>query len=140
VRYLARATFTLEGFMKFVVLIYSDRDLLNAVPVPEFNATMRECLSHADELRASGKLLDSQQLEAPATAKSMRVRAGKTTIVDGPFAEAKEMLGGFNLIEADDMDEALRIAAVFPWASTGCVEVRPVRDIAMVREQVAQRD
>lgn len=122
--------------MKFMVLIYNDPKLLAAVPVPDFNATMRECLSHADELRAKGKLLDSQQLEAPATAKSMRIRAGKTTIVDGPFTETKEILGGFNLIEADDMDEALKIAAVFPWASTGCVEVRPVRDIAMVRERV----
>ena len=56
--------------------------------------------------------------------------------MDGPFTEAKEMLGGFNLIEARDMDEAVRIAAEFPWAQTGCVEVRPVRDLASVRRRV----
>ena len=55
---------------------------------------------------------------------------------DGPFTEAKEVLGGFNLIEADDMNDALRIAAEFPWARTGCVEVRPVRDIGAVRRRV----
>jgi hypothetical protein len=57
-------------------------------------------------------------------------------MVDGPFAETKEVLGGFNLIEAEDMDEAVRIASEFPWASTGCVEVRPVREIAAVRARV----
>lgn len=126
--------------MKFIVLIYNDHTLLDAVPVPEFNATMRECLSHADELKANGKLLDSQQLELPSTAKTVRIRDGRKTIVDGPYAEAKEMLGGFNLIEAENMDEALKIADMFPWASTGCVEVRPVRDIGMVRERVALGD
>ena len=126
--------------MKFLVLIYNDHTLLDAVPVPEFNATMRECLSHADDLRAQGKLLDSQQLELPATAKTVRIRDGKKTIVDGPYAETKEMLGGFNLIEADNMEEALRIADLFPWSSTGCVEVRPVRDIGAVRERVALRE
>jgi hypothetical protein len=55
---------------------------------------------------------------------------------DGPYSESKEVLGGFNLIEADDMDEAVRIAAEFPWASTGCVEVRPVRDLDEVRRRV----
>ena len=58
------------------------------------------------------------------------------TDADGPFAEAKEVLGGFNLIEAENMEHALRIAAEFPWARTGCVEVRPVRDIATVRRRV----
>jgi hypothetical protein len=56
---------------------------------------------------------------------------------DGPFAETKEQLGGFNLIEAESLDEAVRIAAKFPWARTGCIEVRAVRDLATVREQVA---
>jgi hypothetical protein len=66
----------------------------------------------------------------------VRIRNGRTTTVDGPFAEAKEMLGGFNLIEARDIDEAVRIAAEFPWARTGCVEVRPVQDIKAVRRRV----
>jgi hypothetical protein len=80
--------------MKFIVLIYNDPELLGSVPQAEFNATMRECLSHADELRRDGKLLDAQMLESPATARTVRIRAG-------------------------------------------CVEVRPVRDIAGVRERVS---
>jgi hypothetical protein len=122
--------------MKFAVLIYNDPALLDAVPKAEFNETMRECLSNADELRTNGTLLDSQMLDDPATARSVRVRKGRTTIVDGPFAESKEILGGYNIIEARDMDEAVRIAQEFPWSSTGCVEVRPIRDIAGVRRAV----
>jgi hypothetical protein len=123
--------------MKFMLLIYNDSALLDALPAREFDATMRNCLTHADELRQEGRLLDSQMLESPATAKSVRIRKGHLTTVDGPFAEAKEVLGGFNLIEAKDMEEAVRIAAEFPWARTGCVEVRPVKDIETVRQRVS---
>ncbi|HEV7838780.1 MAG TPA: YciI family protein, partial [Gemmatimonadaceae bacterium] len=63
-------------------------------------------------------------------------RKNRMTVVDGPFAESKEVLAGFNLIEAEDMDEAVRIASEFPWVRTGCVEVRPVRDIQAVRRRV----
>jgi hypothetical protein len=99
---------------------------------------MRDCLTHADELRDKGRLLDSQMLEEPRTARSVRIRGGRVMATDGPFTETKEMLGGFNLIEARDMDEAVRIAAEFPWAQTGCVEVRPVREISAVRQRVFQ--
>ena len=122
--------------MKFMVLIYTDDTLLDAMGQEQFDTTMRGCLEKADELRDEGRLLDSQMLEAPGTAKSMRVRGGRRTVVDGPFAETKEFLAGFNLIEAEDMDEALRIAAQFPWAATGCIEVRPVREIESVRRRV----
>ena len=122
--------------MKYLVLIYNDDTLLDALPAGEFDTRMRGCFEHADELKGCGKLLDSQQLEAPATAKSVRIRNGRTTVVDGPFAETKEYLGGFNLIEAADMDEAVRIAAEFPWTRTGCIEIRPVRDMNAVRRRV----
>jgi hypothetical protein len=122
--------------MKFMLLIYNDPDMLGALPSGEFDAEMRHCLTHADELRRSGALLDSQQLEAPATARSVRIRNGRQVTIDGPFAETKEILGGFNLIEAESMEEAVRMAAEFPWARTGCVEVRPVRDIGAVRARV----
>jgi hypothetical protein len=126
-----------KGFiMKFMVLIYNEPALLDAIPAREFDARMRDCLAYADGLRRDGKLLDSQMLEDPSAAKSLRVRNGRRTTVDGPFAEAKEVLGGFNLIEARDMDEAVEIASHFPWAQTGCVEVRPVRDFDSVRQQV----
>jgi hypothetical protein len=122
--------------MKFMLLIYNDTELLEQMPAREFDTKMRDCLEHADELKTQGYLIESQQLEEAATAKSVRIRKGRTTVVDGPFAESKEVLGGFNLIEAENMEEAVRIAAEFPWAQTGCVEVRPVRDLGMVRERV----
>jgi len=122
--------------MQFILLIYTDDSLLEALPAGEADAMMRECFNHADDLREQGSLRQSQQLEAPATAKSVRIRAGKLSVVDGPFAETKEMLGGFNLIEAADMDEAVRITSEFPWTATGCVEIRPIRDMAAVRRRV----
>ncbi len=122
--------------MKFMLLIYNDHSLLDALPPRQADGMMRECLEHADALRLDGRLTESQMLEGIDTAKSVRIRNGRTRITDGPFSEAKEVLGGFNLIEAENMDEALRIAEEFPWAQTGCVEVRPVRDIATVRRRV----
>ncbi len=121
---------------QFMLLIYNDHTLLDAVPAAQADAMMRDCLGHADDLRRDGHLLESRQLEGVETAKSVRIRNGRRTVVDGPFAEAKEVLGGFNLIEAADMNEAVRMAAEFPWARTGCVEVRPVRDIGAVRQRV----
>ncbi len=122
--------------MQYLLLIYEDDTLLDALPDGEYDVMMRGCLTHADELREHGRLLESQQLEPAATARSVRIRNGRTSIVDGPFAETKEVLAGFNLIDAADMDEAVRIASEFPWARTGCVEVRPVRDISAVRRRV----
>lgn len=122
--------------MKFMLLIYNEGALLDALPAGEADEMMRGCLSHADELMRDGVLLESRMLEDAGTARSVRIRGGRITATDGPFAEAKEVLGGFNLIEAPDMEEAVRIASEFPWARTGCVEVRPVREIAAVRQRV----
>lgn len=122
--------------MKFLLLIYIDHSLLHALPEGEFDGMMRRCLGHADELRVDGKLLDARMLEDPPTAKSLRVRGGRMQVTDGPFSEVKEVLGGFNLIEARDLDEAVRIAEQFPWGRVGCVEVRPVRDLDEERQRV----
>lgn len=122
--------------MQFVALIYLDPTLMDAVPQDDADTMMRGCIAHADELRREGRLLQSQMLAEPRTARSMRVRDGRMTLVDGPFAEAKEVLGGFNLIEARDLDEAVEIASGFPWARTGCVEVRAVQDFDEVRRRV----
>jgi hypothetical protein len=122
--------------MKFILVIYNDPKLYDALPQDETDGMMRDCLTHADELRKDGRLKESQMLEDASQAKSVRIRNGRTKVTDGPFSEAKEVLGGFNLIEARDMDEAVRIASEFPWARTGCVEVRPVRDIDLVRRNV----
>jgi hypothetical protein len=123
--------------MKFMLLVYADEALMQQLPEQEFNKRMRGCLAHADELRQQGKLLDSQMLQQAPSAKSVRVRNGRQFVMDGPFAETKELLAGFNLIEADDMEEALRIAAEFPWTETGCIEVRPVLEIDSMRQRVA---
>ncbi|MGN7726405.1 YciI family protein [Luteimonas sp. 22616] len=122
--------------MQFLALVYIDNELVEALPEGEPDAMMRTCLGHADELKADGKLLGFQQLEDASTAKSVRIRNGRTSVVDGPFAETKEILGGFNLIEAESMDEAVRIASQFPWARVGCLEVRAVRDVDAVRRRV----
>jgi hypothetical protein len=122
--------------MKFMLLIYNDTTMLDELPAAQYDAEMRGCLAHADELRQEGSLLQSQMLEDVTTAKTVRIRKGRQAVVDGPFAETKEVLGGFNIIEAADMDEAVRIAAEFPWAKTGSVEVRPIRDIDAVRRRV----
>ncbi len=122
--------------MQFLLLVYNDDTLLDALPDGEFDTLMRGCFEHADELRAGGCLLQSQQLESTKKARSVRIRGGRTNVLDGPFAETKEVLAGFNLIEADSLEEAVRIASEFPWARTGCIEVRPVRDMAAVRRRV----
>lgn len=122
--------------MQYLLLVYTDEAMTDALPDGRFDTMMHDCFVHADELRDSGHLLESQQLESAAGAKSVRIRNGRTTVVDGPFAETKEVLGGFNLIQADSLDEAVRIASEFPWAGTGCIEVRQVRDMAAVRRRV----
>src|SRR2546423_11336960 len=122
--------------MKYLVIIYTDPAMLDAIPQQEFDRTMRGCIEHADELKTEGRLIESQQLEAPSTARTLRRRNNKLTITDGPFAETKEILAGFNLIEAADMDEAVRIASSFPWAEMGSIEVRPIRDFEAVRTRV----
>ena len=122
--------------MKFMLLVYTDTALLDALPDGELDGMLRTCFDHADELQQEGRLIESQMLDAAHTAKSVRIRNGRVSATDGPFSEAKEVLGGFNLIEARDMDEALQIAAEFPWARTGCIEVRPVQDLPAVRRRV----
>ena len=122
--------------MQYLLLVYTDEALLGKVPAPDFDTEMRHCLHKADDLQASGTLLSFQQLEPASTAQSVRARNGCTTILDGPFAETKEVLAGFNLIEADSMEEAVRLAQEFPWIRYGSIEVRPVRNVAAVRARV----
>ena len=122
--------------MQYLMLVYTDPALMEALDEDEYATLMRGCLEHADELRAQGVLLASQQLEAATTARSFRTRGGRTHVFDGPFAETKEMLAGFNILEADSFEEAVRIASEFPWARTGSIEVRPIRDMNAVRRRV----
>jgi len=108
--------------MKYLCLVYLEKDKWSAVPD-------RECLDCGNELRASNKLLGGEPLYPVETAKTVRVRNGRTAIVDGPFAETKEHLAGFYLVEAADIDEAVEIASQIPPAREGSIEVRPVREL-----------
>jgi hypothetical protein len=122
--------------MQYLLLVYIDPALMAELPAEGFNEEMRGCLQHADQLAQNGTLVSFQQLEPPVSAKSVRVRSGRTSIMDGPFAETKEVLAGFNLVEADSMEDAVRLAQEFPWTRYGCIEVRPVGDVAAVRRRV----
>lgn len=122
--------------MQYLTLIHIDPALLAELPQGEFDRLMQGCFAKADALRAAGSLLGSQQLESHESARTLRVRDGLARITDGPFAETREFLAGFNLIEAESMDAAMEIARQFPWARFGSIEVRPVRDMQAVRARV----
>lgn len=123
--------------MKFALLIYNEESVIDSLQADgKFDGMMRECFDHVDQLAERGRFLGAQQLESSSKAKSVRMRKGRVMILDGPFAETKEMLSGFNIIEAESMEEAIEIASHFPWAQVGTVEVRPLRDINAVKSNV----
>ena len=122
--------------MQFLLLIYIDEGLLQALPGDEYDRLMHDCLHHADRLQAEGTLVLAQKLEPVDSARTVRVRQGQTRITDGPFAEAHELLAGFNLINAPDHAEAMRIAQQFPWSRFGSIEVRPLADMDAERVRV----
>jgi hypothetical protein len=122
--------------MHYLLLVYTDPALLQELPAEEYDRLMRGCLQHADALKEQGRLVASQQLEPAASARAVRIRNGRTSVLDGPFAETKEVLAGFNLVQADSHDEAVRMAEDLPWARFGCIEVRPVADMSSVRRRV----
>jgi len=92
-----------------------------------------ECMAYDETLRNNGHCLASEGLQPVRTAKTLRVRHGKVSVRDGPFAETKECLAGFYLIEADDLDQAIEIASQIPPARVGSIEVRPVRELMNTR-------
>lgn len=108
--------------MKFVALVYLEDEKLRAVPDSE-------CMACGQGFQAAGRLVAAEALQPIKTAKTLRVRQGAVRVVDGPFAETKELLAGFYLLEAKDMDEALTLAAKIPPAREGSIEVRPVRQL-----------
>ncbi|MGH7546545.1 MAG: YciI family protein [Gemmatimonadales bacterium] len=112
--------------MRYMLLIYADERALDET---EREQCYRESAQLAHELSAAGQYLAAAPLEPTSTATSVRVRQGKRVVTDGPFAESKEQLGGYFLIEAKDLDEAIAIAARIPMARRGTVEVRPVIEI-----------
>ena len=115
--------------MKYLCLVYLDEKRLNELPD-------EDCVEFDTGIRESGHCLASEALQSVQTATTVRVRSGKVAVTDGPFAETKEQLAGFYMIEAKDLDEAIQIASKIPPARVGSVEVRPIRPI---RETVAAK-
>ena len=115
--------------MKFLFTIYHDEKTLDDMPADEMQALVDSALDYDEDIRRSGHYIVSNALQRAQTARTLRVRGGKVSITDGPFAETKEQLGGFFLIEARDMDEACAVAARFPPARIGIIEVRPVNEL-----------
>ena len=114
--------------MKYLCLVYLDEKRMDELPDAD-------CVAYDAAIRAAGQCLASEALQSVHTATTVRVREGRLSVTDGPFAETKEQLAGFYLIEARDLNEAIQVAAKIPPARVGCVEVRPVRTI---RETVAE--
>ena len=115
--------------MKFLFMIYHEEKVLDTMPPKEMQTLVDSALEYDDEIRRSGHYIVSNALQRASTARTIRVRGGKATVTDGPFAETKEQLGGFFLIEAKDMNEACAVAARFPPARIGVIEVRPVQEL-----------
>ncbi len=114
--------------MKYLCLVYLDEKRLGEL-------SDEECVAYDTSIRKSGHCIASEALESVQTATTVRLRNGKVSITDGPFAETKEQLAGFYMIEAGDLNEAIKLAAQIPPARVGSIEVRPIRPI---REAVAE--
>jgi hypothetical protein len=124
--------------MKYLCLIYENQKSFETISPAEGQAIMSEYFTFTADIQKNGKYLAGEALQPTDTATTVRVRNGKVSTTDGPFAETKEQLGGFYMIEAKDLNDAIQVAARIPGARYGSVEVRPVMDFskeAAAREQ-----
>jgi hypothetical protein len=121
--------------MKFMFMIYHDEKVLDAMPEKKMQALVDSAIEYAEEIQRSGHYIVSDALQRTGTARTVRVLAGNVSTTVGPFAETTEQLGGFFVIEAKDIDEACAIAARFPPARVGVVEVRPVQELTHSRDR-----
>jgi hypothetical protein len=115
--------------MKYLGIAYEEERTLNALTEGEWHLLRKETLDYVETLQRSGHLILAQPLQSATRAATVRVRGGRLTITDGPFAETKEQLAGFYLIDAKSLDEAIAVAAKIPPARVGSIEVRPVRTL-----------
>ena len=117
--------------MQYMLLIYEPEDAWQGLSEEESNREFQAYFTLTEELRASGKLVAGDPLEPVEAAGTVRVRDGERSVTDGPFAETKEQLGGYYLIDVESQDEAFEWAAKIPAAKRGSVEVRPIMQIAV---------
>ena len=115
--------------MRYLCLIYDDEKKIEGMSKTESDKFMGEYFAFTDDIRKSGHMVQGEALQPVQTATTVRVRNGKLSTTDGPFAETKEQLGGFYLIEARDLNEAIQAAARIPSARLGSIEVRPIWDL-----------
>jgi hypothetical protein len=115
--------------MKYVCLVYYDEKKVYSMPKSDWQGLVDECLEYGAEVRESGHFLGGEALLPVDTATTVRVRNGRISATDGPFAETKEQLAGFYLIDARDLNEAIQVASRIPPARLGSIEVRPIRDL-----------
>jgi hypothetical protein len=116
--------------MRYLCLVYGEEKQLDSMAKPDFDGLTDESLDYDGVLKRGGHFLAAAALQQVATATTIRVRNGKVSMTDGPFAETKEQLCGFILIEARDLNEAIQLASKIPSAAWGSVEVRPVQELA----------
>ena len=128
----------LEESMRYLCLIYENEKAWESMPPAESEAVMGEYFAFTEGIRGKGQLVAGEALHPTPTATTVRVRNGKISTTDGPYVETKEQLGGFYLIEAGDLNEAIQIAARIPSARYGGVEVRPVIDFSQEMAKQAQ--
>lgn len=114
--------------MKYLCMAYEEESKLNAMSKDEWSALRAETLAYVEELQRNGYLIAAEPLQSVRTATTVRVRNNKVSLTDGPFAETKETLGGFFLINARDLNEAIQVASKWPSARLGSIEVRPIED------------
>jgi hypothetical protein len=115
--------------MKYLFLIFLDEKKLDALPSDEYQALTDESLAYDQVLRDGGHFIAAQALQSVQTATTIRLRGGKAVLTDGPFAETNEQIGGFILIEARDLNEAIQLASRVPVVRLGGVEVRPIMEL-----------
>lgn len=115
--------------MKYLCLIYDEEKKMGSMSKAEGDAFMGEYGAFTESVKKSGHYVGGEALQPVQTATTIRVKNGKVSTTDGPFAETKEQLGGYYLVEAKDLDEATKIAARIPGARVGCIEVRPVMQL-----------
>ncbi len=115
--------------MKYLCLVYLEEKKLYALSKSESEALIEESLAYDDVLRKSGHYVVSDALQPVQTATTVRVQNGKVLVTDGPFAETKEQLGGFILINARDLSDAIQVASKIPPGRFGCIEVRPIMEL-----------
>jgi hypothetical protein len=112
--------------MQYLLLIYSNEKEFDAQPKPELAKMMAEFNEFSADVAKSKHLVGGNRLQSVATATTVRIRGGKNQITDGPFAETREQLGGYYLVEAKDLDEATKLALRIPSARVGSIEIRPI--------------